>query len=182
MKKQTKKTMDSKPPAHEGKDSLTLVLGATGKTGSRITTRLSSLGRKVRKGSRRAVPAFDWNHQAGWDACLDGVTSVYISYAGDLAIEGSTDIIRAFVEKAKQHGVQHLVLLSGRGEEEAEACEQIVQESGIDWTIVRASWFNQNFSEGAFSNMVEAGVIMLPAGEIPEPFVDVEMIVLLSPY
>ncbi len=63
--------------------------------------------------------------------------------------------------------------MSGRGEEEAQLCERIVQESGLEWTIVRASWFNQNFSEGAFVDMVLAGAITLPAGNQVEPFVDV---------
>jgi uncharacterized protein YbjT (DUF2867 family) len=66
------------------------------------------------------------------------------------------------------------VLLSGRGEEEAQACERIVQESGVAWTIVRSAWFNQNFSEGEFLGMVLDGRITLPAGDVPEPFVDVE--------
>jgi uncharacterized protein YbjT (DUF2867 family) len=153
---------------------LTLVLGATGKTGRRIIERLSALNVSVRQGSRSASPAFDWNNELGWDACLDGVTSVYINYAPDLAIPGATDSIQSFVSRAEKHGVERLILLSGRGEEEAQACEQIVQSSKIDSTIVRASWFNQNFSEGAFVDMVLAGQIALPAGDTPEPFVDVE--------
>lgn len=166
--------MKSEEPHPSRQNDLTLVLGATGKTGSRVASRLQALGREIRTGSRSATPAFDWNREVGWDACLEGVTSVYISYAGDLAIDGSTDTISAFVAKAKSHGVRHLVLLSGRGEEEAQACERIIQESGLDWTIVRASWFNQNFSEGAFVTMVQAGKITLPAGDVAEPFVDVE--------
>lgn len=154
--------------------ALTLVLGATGKTGSRVASRLRNLGRKVRVGSRGAVPAFDWNHEAGWDACLEGVHAVYVNYAGDLAMEGSTDVIGAFVRKARRHGVRHVVLLSGRGETEAQACERIVQGSGLDWTIVRASWFHQNFSEGAFVTMVQQGRITLPAGGVMEPFIDVD--------
>lgn len=166
--------MKSEESRQHSQNDLTLVIGATGKTGSRIASRLTALGRKIRKGSRSTTPAFDWNREASWDACLEGVTSVYISYAGDLAIDGSTDTIRAFVNKAKSHGVRHLVLLSGRGEDEAQACERIVQESGMDWTIVRASWFNQNFSEGAFITMVQSGKITLPAGNVAEPFVDVD--------
>ena len=46
--------------------------------------------------------------------------------------------------------------------------------AGLEWTIVRASWFNQNFSEGAFVDMVLSGVITLPAGDQAEPFVDVD--------
>jgi uncharacterized protein YbjT (DUF2867 family) len=99
---------------------------------------------------------------------------VYLSYAPDLAIPGATDTVGAFVAQAVAQGVRRLVLLSGRGEEEALRCEHIVQHSGVEWTVVRASWFNQNFSEGAFLGMVQAGVIALPAGDIPEPFVDAD--------
>ena len=118
---------------------LILVLGATGKTGRRIAATLESRGHDVRRGSRSATPSFDWNNEAGWDDCLAGVEAAYITYSPDLAMPGAADSIQAFVDRAKRHGVERLVLLSGRGEEEAQACERIVQSSGIDWTIVRAS-------------------------------------------
>jgi uncharacterized protein YbjT (DUF2867 family) len=151
-----------------------LVLGATGKTGRRVATGLVEHGVRVHHGSRSATPPFDWNDESGWDACLEGVDAAYVSYAPDLAMPGATDAIAAFVDRARDHGLTHLVLLSGRGEPEAEACEAIVQESGMAWTVVRASWFMQNFSEGAFTPMVREGRITLPAGEIAEPFVDID--------
>jgi uncharacterized protein YbjT (DUF2867 family) len=153
---------------------LTLVLGGTGKTGRRILERLRRRGVPTRVGSRAANPPFDWNRPATWDAALDGVRAVYLSYAPDLAIPGATEAARAFVEKGIEHGVERLVLLSGRGEAEAQHCEVIVQDSGIEWTVVRSSWFNQNFSEGAFLDMVLSGAIALPAGNVPEPFVDAD--------
>ncbi|MEO0549658.1 MAG: NAD(P)H-binding protein [Pseudomonadota bacterium] len=153
---------------------LTLVLGGTGKTGRRVAERLKAKGKAVRVGSRSAVPSFDWDNEKTWDASLEGVTAAYITYAPDLAIPGAADAIQAFVNKAKRLGVKRLVLLSGRGEEEAQACERIIQNSGLDWTIVRASWFSQNFSEGAFVDMVINGAITLPAGDQVEPFVDVD--------
>ena len=156
------------------KTDLTLVLGGTGKTGRRVADRLKESGKAVRIGSRSATPSFDWDQEKTWDASLKDVTAVYITYAPDLAIPGAKDAIQAFVQKAKRHGVKRLVLLSGRGEDEAQACEQIVQASGLDWTIVRASWFHQNFSEGAFIDMVLNGAITLPAGDQVEPFVDVD--------
>lgn len=155
-------------------NELVLVLGATGKTGRRIVSSLENLGVPVRLGSRSASPSFDWNNSANWDQCLEGVTRIYINYAPDLAMPGATDAISELVRRAKVAGVQHLVLLSGRGEEEAQACEEIVKASGIGWTIVRASWFNQNFSEGAFVEMVQSGQITLPDVSTPEPFVDVD--------
>lgn len=151
-----------------------LVLGGTGKTGSRVAAGLEAVGVSVRIGSRAATPRFDWNDEASWDSCLADIDAVYITYAPDLAMPGATDAIEAFVARAKRRGVRRLVLLSGRGEPEAQACERIVQESGLEWTVVRASWFFQNFSEGAFVDMVRAGRITLPTGDIPEPFVDVD--------
>ena len=153
---------------------LTLVLGGTGKTGRRVATMLESQGVPVRIGSRSATPSFHWNDESSWAPCLEGVRAMYVSYAPDLAVPGATDTIRALVERARQAGIERIVILSGRGEEEAQACERIVQESGIDWTVVRASWFNQNFSEGAFVDMVRAGQISLPASDVAEPFVDIQ--------
>lgn len=151
-----------------------LVLGATGKTGRRIVQRLSQNGHAVRGGSRQSDPPFDWDDRSTWDAVLEGVTAAYISYAPDLAITGASDSIRAFVDRAVEHGVRRLVLLSGRGEEEAQQCELIIQRQEVEWTVVRASWFSQNFSEGAFLDMVLAGEIALPAGEVGEPFIDAD--------
>lgn len=152
----------------------TLVLGGTGKTGRRIVSRLQARDLSVRVGSRSGTPPFDWNNETTWDACLEDVNAVYVNYAPDLAVPGATDAIRAFVARATAQGVERLVLLSGRGESEAQACERIVQESGVAWTVVRASWFFQNFSEGAFVDMVQAGRITLPAGSVQEPFIDVD--------
>lgn len=153
---------------------LTLVLGGTGKTGRRVAERLKALGVQTRIASRSATPSFDWNDPTSWAAALDEIKSAYITYAPDLAIPGATDAIRNFVDLAVEQGVRRLVLLSGRGEEEAQQCERIVQDAGVEWTIIRSSWFNQNFSEGEFLGMVMDGAITLPAGEVPEPFIDVD--------
>lgn len=152
----------------------TLILGATGKTGRRVADLLQQRGIAVQTGSRHAVTPFDWNQPDGWAAVLRNVSSVYVSYFPDLAVPGAAAAISRFVALAKRSGVQHLVLLSGRGEPEAQHCEQIVRDCGIDWTLVRASWFAQNFSEGYLLDSVRAGEVMLPVGAVGEPFVDVD--------
>ena len=151
-----------------------LVLGGTGKTGKRVAERLTKLNLPVRIASRNTSPAFDWNNPSTWTVVLKGIQKVYISFQPDLAIPGSADVIRSLAEAAKKAGVQKLVLLSGRGEEEAQACEKIVMESGLDWSIVRASWFMQNFSEGFFLDSVLSGHVILPKGSAPEPFIDAD--------
>ncbi len=155
-------------------DKLTLVLGGTGKTGRRVAERLIARNVPVRIGSRSGTPAFDWEDPQTWAPVLQNVASVYLVYYPDLAVPGAADTIRAFTDLARENNVKRLVLLSGRGEEEAQRCEQIVQNSGIDWTIVRASWFAQNFSEGFLREMVLDGTVALPAGTVREPFIDVE--------
>lgn len=166
--------MGNPPINPKSSHGITLVIGGTGKTGRRVAERLQALGQPIRIGSRSSSPAFDWKEQSTWPAALVDVTSVYITFAPDLAVPGATETIRAFTKLAVESGVQRLVLLSGRGEQEAQACERIVQETSASWTIVRAGWFSQNFSEGAFLDMVRDGAITLPAGHIPEPFIDVD--------
>lgn len=151
-----------------------LVVGGTGKTGKRVVQALRNNNIAVRVGSRSASPGFDWDKPATWAPALQGVRAVYLTYFPDLAVPQAPAAISDFCEIAKREGVEHIVLLSGRGEPAAQQCEQIVQASGIAWTIVRASWFNQNFSEGAFHDMVQAGVMALPVGSVGEPFVDAD--------
>lgn len=151
-----------------------LVLGANGKTGSRVVERLEKLNLPVRKGSRSTVPKFDWEHSENWKEVLEGISSIYITFQPDLAVEGSDDAIRLLSKLAKETGVEKVVLLSGRGEKEAEVCEKIIMTSGLKWTIVRASWFNQNFSESFFLEPILQGYVSLPVGDVKEPFIDAD--------
>lgn len=151
-----------------------LVIGSTGKTGRRIVQRLVEQGHPVRQGSRGSSPAFDWDRPATWPVALAGVESAYISFFPDLAVPSAPAAIEALTAAAKQAGVKRLVLLSGRGEANAQRCEEIVRGCGLDFTLVRASWFDQNFTEGALLGPVLAGTVALPAGDVREPFVDVD--------
>jgi uncharacterized protein YbjT (DUF2867 family) len=151
-----------------------LVLGGTGKSGRRVARRLKARGLPVRIGSRAGLPPFDWNADPdSWAPLVRGVAAAYITYHPDLAFPGAAESIRAFAEQATQAGVRRLVLLSGRGEEEAEESEQGVRDCGTDWTVLRSTWFAQDFDEAFLLPPVLAGAIALPV-DVPEPFVDVE--------
>ncbi|MBT3238389.1 MAG: NAD(P)H-binding protein [Rhodospirillaceae bacterium] len=151
-----------------------LVLGGKGKTGRRVVERLKNRGREAIVASRSTNPGFDWNDRETWAENLQGIGAVYITYQPDLAVSGAVDNIRHFTEMALQAGVRRLVLLSGRGEEEAQRAEQVLQDSGADWTIVRAGWFAQNFSENFLIDGVLSGQVVLPAFKTKEPFVDAD--------
>jgi uncharacterized protein YbjT (DUF2867 family) len=152
----------------------TLITGGTGKTGRRIVERLRARGVPVRVGSRSGEPPFDWEDPSTWAPALRGASAAYLSYFPDLAVPGARDAVAAVCELAVEQGVRRLVLLSGRGEEEAQRAERAVQDSGAEWTVVRCSWFSQNFSEGYMVDAVLAGEIALPVGDMGEPFVDVD--------
>jgi uncharacterized protein YbjT (DUF2867 family) len=152
----------------------TLILGGTGKTGRRVAERLTARGLPLRIGSRSSEPSFDWENPSTWESSLQNVGAVYITYYPDLALPGAAAAIGAFAELAVKNGIKRLVLLSGRGEEEAQLSEQALRDSGADWTIVRASWFCQNFSESFLLGSVLSGMVALPASDVAEPFIDAE--------
>ncbi|MFD2056305.1 NAD(P)H-binding protein [Mesorhizobium calcicola] len=151
-----------------------LILGGTGKTGRRLAERLTAQGLPVRIGSRSGTPRFDWEVRATWGPAMHGVSAVYISYYPDLAVPGAAEVIGAFARLAVQNGITRLVLLSGRGEAEAQRAEEMVKASGADWTILRCAWFSQNFSEGFLVEPLLEGEVALPVGNVGEPFVDAD--------
>ncbi|MEP1447975.1 MAG: NmrA family NAD(P)-binding protein [Paraglaciecola sp.] len=152
-----------------------LVIGASGKTGSLVYKGLQEhLPKdKVKAASRNSSTVFDWHDDSTWRPALQGISHVYLTYYPDLAVEASASHISEFCQLASSMRVKHVTLLSGRGEPAAQQCETILIDSGLSWNVVRASWFNQNFSDGFFKGFIDAGNISLPVKQVKEPFIDV---------
>jgi uncharacterized protein YbjT (DUF2867 family) len=157
--------------------SATLVLGATGKTGRRVAARLRLRGAPVRAASRSSRTPFDWSDPAGWDPALRGITTAYVVPP---SVPGP---VHEFVARAEAAGVQRLVLLSGHGADtwgdstfglDMRSAEDAVRGSTLEWTVLRSSNFDQNFDEDLFHAPLAAGELALPAGAVPEPFIDLE--------
>ena len=151
-----------------------LIVGKNAKTGWRVDRRLQARGYATRAVSRSTAPAFDWEDQRSWRAVMAGTRAAYITFHPDLAIPSAEQTIRDFVALAAEQGLEHLVLLSGRGEDGARRAELVLEQSGLDWNVVRASWFMQNFSENFMIEGILNGELALPAGDTAEPFVDVD--------
>jgi uncharacterized protein YbjT (DUF2867 family) len=151
-----------------------LVLGATGKTGRRVAERLDALGVPTRRASRTGAVRFDWDDESTWGPAVDGTEAVYLAYAPDLAIPGAPETVTRFAALAREAGVRRLVLLSGRGEEEAQRAETLVADVFPARTVVRCAFFDQNFSESFLLEPVLDGVLALPVDQVAEPFVDLE--------
>ena len=150
------------------------IAGGTGKTGRRVAERLTARGIAVRIGSRQAAPAFDWNDRATWADAVSGAGAAYITYYPDVTVPGAVETVEAFIQLALEKDCHRLVFLSGRGEEEARRAEQVLIRSGAEWTVVRAAWFMQNFSESFFLDGIRAGEVVFPADKVVEPFVDAD--------
>jgi uncharacterized protein YbjT (DUF2867 family) len=151
-----------------------LVLAGTGKTGRRVVSGLEARDLAVRVGSRRADPPFDWQDDTTWEPALRGMDAAYVAFYPDAAFPGAARTVGSFADLAVACGVRRLVLLADRGSAEAERCEEAVRDSGAEWTIVRAGFITQNFSEAFLVEQVRAGVVALPAGDVAEPFTDAE--------
>ncbi|MFD0674670.1 NAD(P)H-binding protein [Cohnella sp. GCM10027633] len=158
----------------EGSNKPIVIVGGTGKTGRRVAERLAIRGIEIRVASRSSGSPFDWTDRSTWGPALEGARAAYVTYYPDLAIPGAPEDIATFARLALERGVRRIVLLSGRGEEGALIAEQALRDSGADWTIVRASWFNQNFNESFLVEAVRSGVIALPTGDVTEPFLDAD--------
>jgi uncharacterized protein YbjT (DUF2867 family) len=152
-------------------DGPVLVLGATGTTGRRVARLLRNSGREVRPASPSAAVPFEWEDETTWDAAINGAGAMYLMAPDGVPVDP------AFIRRATDRGVKRIVLLSSMaieamGDERLMAAEQVVRESGAEWTIVRANWMNQNFDEGFFRDAVMGGQLAVPVGDVRQAFVD----------
>jgi len=149
-----------------------VVTGASGRTGSRVARSAKAAGLTVRAASR--ARGFDWADRSTWADVLRGADAAYLVYPSDIGAPGAAEAVGALSREAVEAGVRRLVLLSSRGQDRARDAEEALHASGADWTVVRAAWFAQNFSEGPLVEELRlSGELVFPAGEVREPFVDV---------
>lgn len=155
-----------------------LVLGATGKSGRQVVRSLNSIDDvdvDIRPVSRNSPVRFDWDDRTTWAPVVDGVDAMYLIDSQQVdAAQTMTD----FTELAYRRGVSHAVLLSSRdvvvshrpGDAEV---VRAVQESGMTWTVLRPTWFMQDFSEwDLFRDSIIEGLMVGTSGAGLEPFVD----------
>lgn len=155
-------------------DPTVLIVGANGKTGARVQDRLVQAGIAVRGVSRSTPLPFDWAAPESWAPALKGVRAAYLTYHPDLSVPQAEADIHRFCEAARNAGLEHLVLLSGRNEAGAQRAEQVLRSSGLAWNVVQASWFAQNFSESFMLDSVRSGTFVVPEGTAGEPFIDID--------
>lgn len=167
-----------------------LVLGATGKSGRRLVPLLQARGVTVRAASRQANAhhtLFDWYQPETHQAALEGVDAVYL-ISPDF-VEDPSSVIAPFLDRAKQLGVKRVVAVSSLGvsfphepeDSGRRKVEQLVMASGMEWTLLRAGGFSQNFSESFFlPGILHADAVATATGDGAVAFVDAEDIAAIA--
>ncbi|MEV6579475.1 NAD(P)H-binding protein [Streptomyces sp. NPDC051582] len=163
----------------------TLVIGATGTTGSRTAAQLIAAGRRVRAAGRSAAPLpgaepvrFDWYDPATHDEALAGADRVYlVPPVGD---PDPAAVMLPFLERARAAGLRRAVLLGSSAIPAGGPAVGVVHQAlpGLfeEWAVLRPSWFMQNFTgTHAHADSVRAeGVLRTAAGTGRVGFVDAE--------
>lgn len=147
-----------------------LILGGAGRTGARIHYRLATRAAPTQLASRQT--GFNWSQPVTWSLAVQGVSAAYVCFSPDLAFSGVPEKMDVLGRLAARAGLERLVLLSGRGEEGARASEAALRAVSVPATVLRCSWFQQNFSEHFLSGPVHRGCPQLPAPDRPEAFLD----------
>ncbi|WP_329060996.1 NAD(P)H-binding protein [Streptomyces sp. NBC_01429] len=163
----------------------TLVIGATGTTGSRTAARLVASGRRVKAAGRRAAPVpgaepvrFDWYDPDSHAGALDGVDRVYL--IPPLGDPDPAAVMLPFLQRARAAAVRRAVLLSSSAIPEGGSAVGKVHQAlpGLfdEWAVLRPSWFMQNFT-GTHAHALsirENGTIRTAAGNGRVGFVDAD--------
>lgn len=159
-------------------DNRTLVLGATGKTGSRVAQNLINQGIAIRTAARSGADVrFDWNDPSTFASALPKVSRVYL--VSPVMRVDFANIVAQFLDQAERAGVRHVTYLSAYGMEHApaevalRAVElDLASRPSFSHSIVRPAWFMQNFSE-TFVKPVNDEIVV-PGGIGAEAFVNAE--------
>lgn len=157
-----------------------LVIGATGNVGKPLVAALRHRGLAVRAASRSGVGPdgveFDFGKPDTWVRAYDGVETMFLVRPPRIS-----NVVRDMVpalEAARDRGVQHVVLLSVQGADRIPVLpharlERWLQRSGMSWTFLRPSYFNQNLSTVFREDIRDHNRLLVPAGNGRTAFVDV---------
>ncbi|WP_411092986.1 SDR family oxidoreductase [Streptomyces sp. 049-1] len=153
-----------------------LVTGGTGTLGRLVTERLRTDGHEVRVLSRHSPPhAVDLRESGGGlDAALGGVETVV--HCATSPRGGDERAASNLLAAARRAGVAHLVYISIVGVDRVPygyyrsklAVERMVEESGLGWTVLRATQFHDLVVQ-VLQALAKAPVLPLPAGIRDQP-------------
>jgi uncharacterized protein YbjT (DUF2867 family) len=156
-----------------------LVTGATGTTGSRLTAFLAARDVSTRLATRTPRSAghvrFDWADRDTHGDALRGASAVYL--IAPIGVSDPVPMVDVFLGEARRQGVRRVVALSSSALPEGSpglgAVHQLVRTTMPEWTVLRPSWFMQNFTgDHLVAHGVRGGEIVTATGDGKVAFID----------
>ncbi|WP_086730087.1 SDR family oxidoreductase, partial [Streptomyces carpinensis] len=153
-----------------------LVTGGTGTLGRLVVERLRADGHEVRVLSRHAQ-SYAVDLREGGPALDAAVTDVdTVVHCASSPRGGDEEAAAHLIAAARKAGVGHLVYISIVGVdrvplgyyESKYAVEKLVEESGLGWTVLRATQFH-DLLLNLFQALAKPPVMLLPAGVRDQP-------------
>jgi uncharacterized protein YbjT (DUF2867 family) len=148
-----------------------LVIGATGTTGSRVAAGLAERGVRARPATRTPrAPGqlrFEWADPDTYRPALRGVDAVYL--VAPVGVADPAPLVEPLLHEAVASGVRRVVLLSSSAVTDRTpglgALPRLVRTVSPEWTVLRPSWFMNNFTgDHPVAHGVRAGEIVTATG------------------
>ncbi len=157
-----------------------LIIGASGQVGSELAKNLSQAGQNVRKATSKTATEADQVHLnlatgEGLEAAFAGVEKAFL-----MAPPGYTNqdqLLGPAFAQAQKQGVKKIVLMTAMGadanpEAPLRKAEVLLENSGLDYNIIRPNWFMQNFNTFWIQGILSQQKIFLPVGQAKGSFID----------
>ncbi|HEX4224687.1 MAG TPA: NAD(P)H-binding protein [Pseudonocardiaceae bacterium] len=158
-----------------------LVIGSTGTTGSRVAAGLAARDVPVRLATRTprrpGQVRFDWTDPDTHRSALHGADAVYL--IAPIGVADPAPLVEPLLHDAVEAGVRRIVLLSSSAITDETpglgALPRQVRTIIPEWTVLRPSWFMNNFTgDHPVADGVRTGEIVTATGSGRVGFVDAE--------
>ena len=164
-----------------------LVTGATGTIGSSTVKALKAKGARFKVAVRSPekardlgveTVAFDWDKPETFGPALQGVEKLFMLTP---TTDKQDEHAKSLVDAAKKAGVKHIVKLSVIGADNEPgimfgrahlAGEKAIKASGIAWTMLRPTFFSENFITFYGVDPKKDSTVYLPHGQGKTVWVD----------
>lgn len=161
-----------------------LVTGATGTVGKRVIKHLDKLGASYIAGTRNPNGGkdvyFDFGDTSSFEKATEGVDKVFV--LGPPMVPGLDALLSPFVDYVKETGIHRIVYFSAYkadkmgGLDFHTKMEQKLKHDGFDYTVLRPTFFSQNFKNYEGDNINQRDILFMPAGNGTAAFIDADNI------
>lgn len=125
------------------------------------------------------VVPFNFDDPSSWQTALAGGTTLFLLFPLPHAHTAKARMM-PFVQAAARAGIKHIIYVSVPAAQKLKFVphywvEKAIRESGVDFTVLQATYFSQNLTRAISSHIVDIALnneIFIPAGRGQTSFID----------